>query len=138
MSTSSGSDNASAIKSLRARPRATIICENSRASTWINFLKNEVPPLLKDRENNIMAYHSPIGFKNAKARNNYINHLKTVMEEVPEKEQEDLKQLIDKDFGSLKLATNAGRDVKTKQLECRLLSTVFVILTDSWVLIGFD
>jgi hypothetical protein len=34
------------------------------------------------------------------------------MEEVPEKEQEDLKQLIAKDFGLLELATNTGRDKK--------------------------
>jgi hypothetical protein len=34
-----------------------------------------------------MVYHSPICFKNAKARNNYINHLENVIEEVPEKTQ---------------------------------------------------
>jgi hypothetical protein len=42
-------------------------------------------------------------------------------EEVPEKEQEELKELIDKDFGLLESATNAGRDVK-KGHECCLLS----------------
>jgi hypothetical protein len=66
-------------------PPATIICENSPTSTWINFLKDEVLPLLKERENNISVYHPPTGFKNAKARNNYINHLKNIIEEVPEK-----------------------------------------------------
>jgi hypothetical protein len=30
------------------------------------------------------------------------------MEEVPEKEQVDLKELIDKDFGLLELSTNVG------------------------------
>jgi hypothetical protein len=34
------------------------------------------------------------------------------MEEVQEKEQEDLKQLFAKDFGLFELATNAGRDKK--------------------------
>jgi len=87
---------------------ATILCENSPTPTWINFLKDEVVPLLKERENNAVVYHSPVGFKNANARVNYINHLKNVMEEVPGNEQEELKELIDKDFGLLELATNAG------------------------------
>jgi hypothetical protein len=52
--------------------------------------------------------------KNAKAQNNYINHLKNIMEEVPEKEQRDLKELIDRDFGLLELTTNAGRDAKKR------------------------
>jgi hypothetical protein len=42
------------------------------------------------------------------------------MEEVPEKEQEDLKELIDRNFGLLKLSTNARRDVKKKEQECCL------------------
>jgi hypothetical protein len=57
-------------------------------------------------------------------------------EEVPEKEQEELKELIDKDFGLLELATNAGRDVK-KGHECCLLSTAFVIPRDKWASTGF-
>jgi len=76
-------------------------------STWINFLKDNVIPLLKESENNITVYHSPIGFKNAMARDNYINYLKNIMEEVPEKERQWLKELIDEDFGLLELATNA-------------------------------
>jgi hypothetical protein len=51
---------------LRGRPPATIICKDSPTSTWINFLKDDVLPLL--RENNMMVYHSPIGLKNAKAQ----------------------------------------------------------------------
>jgi hypothetical protein len=89
--------------------------------------------------NNIAVYHSPIGFKNAKAQDNlnYINYLKNIMEDVPEEERQILKELMDGDFGLLELATNAGRDVKKEQ-ECCLLSTAFVIPRDSWVLIGFD
>jgi hypothetical protein len=71
MSTSSGSDIASGrtIKlSLRARPPATIIYENSPTSTWIDLLKDEVLPLLKERENNITVYHAPIGFENSSSR----------------------------------------------------------------------
>jgi len=80
--------------SLRARPPTTIICKDSPASVWVNFLKDDVLPLLKKRENNITIYHSPIVF-NAKARDNYINYLKSIMEEVPEKERHGLKELID-------------------------------------------
>jgi len=50
--------------------------EISQRSTWINFLKDDVLPLLKEREINITICHSPIGFKNAKAWDNYINYLK--------------------------------------------------------------
>jgi hypothetical protein len=39
---------------------------------------------------------------------------KYILEEVPEKQQEDLKELIDKDFRLLELSTNAGRDVKKR------------------------
>jgi hypothetical protein len=52
------------------------------------------------------------------------------------KEQEELKELIDKNFGLLELATNAGRDVK-KGHECCLLSTAFVIPRDKWASTGF-
>jgi hypothetical protein len=34
------------------------------------------------------------------------------MEEAPEKERQELKQLIDEEFRLLELATNARRDVK--------------------------
>jgi hypothetical protein len=40
------------------------------------------------------------------------------MEEVPEKERQRLKELIDKDFGFVELATNAGRDVKKERGHC--------------------
>jgi len=79
--------------SLRGRPPTTIVCRDSPTSTYINF-KDGVLPLLKDRENNITIYHSPIGFKNAKARDNYINYLKNIMGEVPEKERQGLKELM--------------------------------------------
>jgi hypothetical protein len=118
MSTSSGQTIKSA---LRARPPATIICENSPTSTWIDFLKDEVLPLLKERESNITVYHAPIGFKTAKARKKYVNHLKNMMGEVPEKEQEELKQLIAEDIGLLELATNAGRDIKKR------MGTLFIV-----------
>jgi hypothetical protein len=38
-----------------------------RTPTWINFPKDEVLPFLKERESDTTVYHSPIGFKNAKA-----------------------------------------------------------------------
>jgi len=60
----------------RARPPATNICKDSPTSTWINFLKDDVLPFLKERGNNITVYYSPIGFKNAKARDNYISYQK--------------------------------------------------------------
>jgi len=41
-----------------------------------------------------------------------MNHLENVMQEIPEKEREELKELIDEDFGLLELTTNAGRVVK--------------------------
>ena len=94
-------------------------------------------PLLEERENNITLCHSPIGFKNAKARDNYINYLKNIMEGVPEKGRQGLKGLIDKDYELLELATNTGRGVK-KEWDHYLLSTAFAILKDSWGLVGFD
>jgi hypothetical protein len=63
------------------------------------FLKHDVAPLLGERENEIAIYQSPISFKNAKARNKlhtYVNHIKC-MEEIPEKEREKLKGMIDED-----------------------------------------
>jgi hypothetical protein len=74
------------------------------AKIFPHFLKNEVLPLLKERGNNITVYHSPIGFRNAKARNNYCL---TVYER--------------------------WKRCKKKERECCLLSTVFVILRDSWI-----
>jgi hypothetical protein len=62
-----------------------------------------------------------------------MNHLKNGMQEIPEKEREELKELIDEDFGLLELATNAGREVNKEREYC-LLSTVFVILKDTSVL----
>jgi hypothetical protein len=69
---------------------------------------------LKERENNLTVYHSPIGFKNAKARDKYINYLKSIMAEVPDKECQELKEIVDEDYGLLELATNAGRDAKKR------------------------
>jgi len=41
-----------------------------------------------------------------------MNHLENVMQEIPEKEREELKELIIEVFGLFELATGAGRDVK--------------------------
>ena len=76
------------LQSVRARSPATIIFKDSLTSAWINFPEDKVLPLLKERGNYITVYHSPIGFKNAKARNNYLNYLKNIMEEVSEGEYE--------------------------------------------------
>jgi len=85
--------------SLRPRPSAITIRDNSPTSSWINFLRDEVSPLLKEREHEITIYPSPVGFKNAKAKSNYIENLKNVLEEIPETEREKLKQeKIDKDL----------------------------------------
>jgi hypothetical protein len=48
------------------------------------------------------------------------------MEEVSGKEQKDLKELINKDFGLLKLSTNAGRDVKKKR-EKKRTGMLFIV-----------
>jgi hypothetical protein len=101
--------------SLRSRPPAITIRDDSSTSSWIHFLRDEVSPLLEERENEIAIYRSPVGFKNAKAKTNYIDHLKKVLEEIPENEREELKhEKIDEDFGLLELATNAGKNVKKK------------------------
>jgi len=41
-----------------------------------------------------------------------MNHWENVMQKIPEKEREELKEPIDEDFGLLELATNSGREVK--------------------------
>jgi len=63
-------------------------------------------------ESDVAVFHSPIGFENAEAWNNYMNQLENVVQEIPEKEREELKELIDEDFGLLELAINSGRAVK--------------------------
>jgi len=64
-----------------------------------------------ERDSDVVVFHTPIGFENAEAWNDYMNHLKNVMEKIPEKEREELEELIDEDFGLLELATNARREV---------------------------
>jgi hypothetical protein len=79
--------------------------------------------------------------KTRRPRDNYINYLKNIMEEVPEKERQGLKESIDEDFELFELAINGGRNVKKEKKKERgrcLLSTVFAILRDGWGLIGFD
>jgi len=86
-------------------------------------------------ESDVAVFHSPIGFENAEAWNNYMNQLENVVQEIPEKEREELKELIDEDFGLLELATNSGREVKKPPEYCPL-HTVFAILKDTSVLKG--
>jgi hypothetical protein len=103
--------------SLRPRPPAITIPDNSPTSSWIHFLKDEVLPLLKIGKTNryLSIYLSPVGFKNAKAKTNCIDNLKKVLEGILETEREELKhEKIDEDFGLLELGTNAGRDAKKK------------------------
>jgi len=40
-----------------------------------------------------------------------MNHLKNFMQEIPEKEREEMEELIGEDIGLLELATCAGREV---------------------------
>ena len=48
--------------------------------------------MLSKREGDeITIYPSPVGFNNAKAKINYIDNLKTVLEEIAEAEREELK-----------------------------------------------
>jgi len=49
-----------------------------------SFLRDEVSPLLKEREDETTIYHPPVGFKNAKTKTNYIGHLKKAFEGIPE------------------------------------------------------
>jgi hypothetical protein len=120
--------------SLRLRPPAITIRDDSPTSSWIHFFRDEVSPLLEEGENEIAIYPSPVGFKNAKAKTNYIDHLKKVSEGISENEREELKHKIDEDFGLLELATNAGKSVKKKHGYC-ILFIVFAILMDK---LGID
>jgi hypothetical protein len=65
-----------------------------------------------------------------------MNHLKNVMQEIPEKELEERTEMIDEDSGLLELATDGGREVN-KEREYYPLSTVFVILKNTSVLTQF-
>jgi len=76
--------------SLRPRPPEITIRYNSPTSSWIHFLRDEVSPLPKEMENEITIYPSPVGFRNAKAKTNYIDSLK-VLEGIPKTEREELK-----------------------------------------------
>jgi len=51
---------------------------------------------LRERESDVAVFHSPNSFENAEAWNSYMEN---VMQEIPEKEHQELKELIDEDFG---------------------------------------
>jgi hypothetical protein len=84
--------------SLRPQPPAITIRDNSPTSLQIHSLTVGVSPLLKKKENNITINPSRVDFRNAKAKTNYIDNLKKVLEGIPETEREELKhKKIDED-----------------------------------------
>jgi len=74
----------------------------------------------------------------------HIDHLKKVLEGIPENEREELKhEKIEEDFGLLELAKNAGKMRKRTTTRIlyivhSILSAGFAIVMDSWVLIEHD
>ena len=46
----------------------------------------------RERESGVVVFQSPISFKDAEARINYMNHRKNAMQEIPETEHEELKK----------------------------------------------
>jgi hypothetical protein len=121
-------------------PAPTItIRDDSPTSSWINFFRDEVSPLSEERENEIATYPSPVGFKNSKAKTNYSDHLKKVLEGISENKREELKHKIDEGFGLLDavycsqyLHTNEQLGIDRTQLMTRMTTQQLRLVPIEW------